>query len=132
MSIAGNNQNFVSKAAGANNLGVVDTGSATIVGSSAAIASIYALVPTYKLKSNSYRGTCGTFPDLHFTFQGSANTYTVSGNLLEVKTAVGDCIALINGIANCELSFSHSRRFAYNRSCCSPSKHLVAWCPVPS
>ena len=102
VTIAGNNQNFVSAAAGANNLGVLDTGSTSIIGSSAAIANIYALVPSYKLKSGQYIGTCGTFPDLQFTFQGSATTYTVSRNVLEVKLLTGDCTVSLNGIAGCK------------------------------
>ena len=105
ITVPGKSINFLNPAAaGASNLGVLDSGSISIIGNAGAVANILKLVPGYKLVNKEYRGPCGTFPDLEFTFEGSARKYTVSHNLLEVKTLAGDCIVLLNGVNGSKFS----------------------------
>ena len=76
----------------------------SIVANDVTIQNIIAAVPGFKLYKNQYRGPCGTFPDLQFTFGGSAKVYTVSRNRFEVASPASDCIVLLQGVSGSALS----------------------------
>ena len=133
ITVPGKSINFLNPAAaGTSNLGVLDSGSISIIGNAGAVANIIKLVPGYKLVNNEYRGTCGTFPDLEFTFEGSARKYTVSHNLLEVKTLAGDCVVLLNGVNGSKFSNFVLQSVWFARKDSSSSKYLVARGAFPS
>ena len=119
-------------AAGASNLGVLDSGSISIIGNAGAVANIIKLVPGYKLVNTEYRGPCGTFPDLEFTFEGSARKYTVSHNLLEVKTLAGDCVVLFNSVGGSKFFNFALQAVSYVLKISSSYKYLVARRAFPS
>ena len=118
-------------AAGASNLGVLDSGSISIIGNAGAVANIIKLVPGYKLVDTQYRGPCGTFPDLEFTFEGSARKYTVSHTVLEVKSLVDDCVAMFRSVDGGKSSDFAMHSISFVFKIFSSCKCLVAWDAFP-